>query len=249
VSSLTIVYELECGDSGLETAMLPLRKLRSPLNASRFLPSSLSSLRVVFEDWYGASHGPPLGRDCAQDVMKLRTAHAASFLSLRRLHIHIDYTGLESDDGEEGVESDDEDKDAERPFSSLALLPDLTHCVIYGVMPFSCSSLLSALSSLQSRTILDLGNSKAGPKLLQLLCADAASALLLLLKSLVLPAIGDVNDNVDDGDRVDELHNAFLCRLSSLPSPPALQRFSGEVNRRHRAAGRSPRQGASCVLC
>jgi hypothetical protein len=71
----------------------------------------------------------------------------------------------------------------------------------------------------------------AWTQLLPLLCADAASSLLLRLKSLVLPG----NNGHDDSRH--RAHDAFLCRLSSLSAPPALQRFSGVRTVRHRVAG------------
>ena len=63
-----------------------------------------------------------------------------------------------------------------------------------------------------------------------LLCSDAATPLLLRLKTLLLPQRWET-------DNSDEAHDAFLCRLSSLPAPPALQHFSAVSHRTHRAGG------------
>jgi hypothetical protein len=70
---------------------------------------------------------------------------------------------------------------------------------------------------------------KSWPQLLPLLCTDAATPLLLRLQSLALPQNwGGIN--------TDREHDAFLCRLSSLPAPPALQRFTA-ASVTYRAAG------------
>jgi hypothetical protein len=83
---------------------------------------------------------------------------------------------------------------------------------------------------MQSLTFLDLGDYfDAWPHLLPLLCASAATPLLLRLQTLLLPP------SVDD-DSGHELYDGFLCRLSSLSAPPALQRFAGVAARRHSAA-------------
>ena len=158
-------------------------------------------------------------QSCHQSVAQLLADDAAFFSSLRRLSIE-DHCGVLH--GEV----------IELPFSSLARLRALTHCRIHLKSLTSCASLVPALSQLQSLTDLDLRHSEnAMPELLPLLCADGAIPLLLRLQSLLLPSYC-YPDQVSS----DELHDAFLCRLSSLPAPPALQRFSG-VNSRHRAAG------------
>ena len=218
VPSVDIVYQLEQGDDP-QHAMLPLQELRSPVDASRFLFSSLTSLHVSF-DHSGGECPSQLGQSSLLSVLQLLEADAASFSSLRRLGIG-DYSGMVS-----GLEF-------ELPFSSLTRLPALTHCRIHlwTVSATSCSSLLSMLSSLQSLPSLDLGDSvQTWPQLLQLLCSDAATPLLLRLKSLMLPhePYGD--------DSVDGSYDALLRRLSSLPAASVLQRFSGTVGT-HSAAG------------
>jgi hypothetical protein len=57
------------------------------------------------------------------------------------------------------------------------------------------------------------------PQLLQLLCTDAATPLLLRLK--VLRLLLERGSDNQDGP-----HDALLCRLGALPSPPVLQHFS-----------------------
>ena len=220
IPSLTLLYRDGYGEEVLdnqEMAMLALHGLRSPQDASRFLFSGLSSLYVVLEDVHDEPFASPaLLHSCLLSVMLLLATEAESFRSLRSLVI--------DDGGFLQVLPR-----LELPFSSLARLPALTHCDISLATSsaLSTSSLLSALSSLQSLTSLELGDT--WPQLLPLLCADAATPLLLRLQSLLLPPYGR-----DDG--MDELHNAFLCRLSALPAPPALQRFRG-VAVTHRAAG------------
>ena len=207
VPSVDIVYQLEQGDDP-QHAMLPLQELRSPVDASRFLFSSLTSLHVSF-DHSGGECPTQLGQSSLLSLMQLLEADAASFSSLRRFGID-DYSGMVS-----GVEF-------ELPFSSLTRLPALTHCHIELMVmknAVSRSTLVSALSSMPSLTSLDLGESiGACPDLLPLLCSDAATPLLLRLKSLALPYYRG---------GMDEDHDAFLRRLSALPAPPALQHFVG----------------------
>ena len=123
------------------------------------------------------------------------------------------------------------------PFSSLQRLQGLTHCRISldRSSALSSSSLIFALSSIRSLTDLELGaHAEAWPQLLPLLCSDAATPLLLRLQSLVLP---DSEDDSGDEGSFDEQHDAFLCRLSSLPAPPALQRFRAMSQVSYRPAG------------
>jgi hypothetical protein len=75
------------------------------------------------------------------------------------------------------------------------------------------------------------GRARAWPRLLRLLCTDAATPLLLRLKCLVLP------DNWENTDRFNRPYDAFLRRLSALPSPAALQKLWGMSDVSHRAAG------------
>ena len=205
-----------------ESAMLRLQELRSPLDASRFLFSSLQSLHVQFEQQVHDCPQPGVLLSCLLGLLQLLAADAASFSSLRHLVIN-DY-GTSTVDGAEPVDL---------PFSSLARLPALTDCSINlkQISAASCSSLLTALSSLQSLTSFNLGqNLESWPGLLQQLSADAATPLLLRLRSLILPSCYG-------NGREQSTHNAFLCRLSSLPAPPALQRFSGMEGLRCSAAG------------
>jgi hypothetical protein len=152
VRSLCIVYLYEQGDESLENAMLPLHRLRSSLDISRFLFSSLSSLHVVFED--GELPCPQqLTENCVLSVLLLLAANSDSFSSLRRFHI-VDERSL-SFGGK-----------VELPFWSLARLPELAHCRFKLSLhcQLSCSSLVSALSSMQSLTSLDSGDCrKTGP--------------------------------------------------------------------------------------
>ena len=220
VSSLTILYRYDELTDGLEVATLPLQDLRSPLDASRFLFSSLSFLQVVLQN-LAQNYPPLLMQSWLQSVLQLLAARSESFASLRRLSID-DFGGLLTAE------------DLDVSFSPLAGLQALTHCRID--LPTSrastCASLLSALSSLQSLTALDLsGSMEAWPQLLPLLCSDAATPLLLRLRSLTLP----LYHRFDDGD--DVLYDAFLCRLSSLPAPPVLQRFMAVPHMTYSAAG------------
>ena len=219
IESLSLLYLHGVEDESLNMAMLPLAELRSPHDASRFLFSSLSSLYVAFDTQSQRRCPKLLGQGCLLSLLLLLAAHSDSFSSLRRLHI---------DDSSMTVV-----REVELSFSSLARL-QLTHCRIQlrQASALSCSSLLQALSSMQSLTFLDLGETlDAWPKLLQLLCAPATIPLLLRLRALVLPP------SLMDDDGLDGLHNAFLCRLSSLPAPPALQHFSGVTPVSHRAPG------------
>ena len=209
---------MERTEAGEQYATLPLQELRHRVDASRFLFSSLSSLHFEFGWCQSVIDGRPQGRSCLLSILQLLTADASCFSSLRRLG--IDDTGWL--DGEE----------LELSFMPLARLTALTHCrvCLTGVSAPTCSSLLSALSSLPTLTSLDLGNFvETWPQLLQLLCTDIATPLLLRLKSLVLPSDCDYGT-------MHNLHDAFLCRLSSLPAPPALQHFSG-VYEHHFATG------------
>ena len=222
VPSLSLLYQLvEADNTGLHMALLPLQRLRSPLDASRFLFSSLKSLRVVFEDCVGSSCPPFFKQACLQDVMKLLAAEAASFSSLRRLHIHIDDMYLIAEHSRFRVH-----------FSSLRRLSALTHLRLHATMPCpkSCWSLVSALTSMQSLTSLDMQNSNIRPMLLQVLCVNGATPLLLRLQTLLLPRHSDTY-------KVNTLYDAFLRRLSSLPAPPVLRHFSGVMSAKHSAAG------------
>ena len=192
--------------------MLPLHKLRCPLDASRFLFSFLSSLYVCV--------GEP-GKHSLLNLLSLLETMPDSLSSLRRLHLGYHCRWLS-----------DGDELAEVTFSSLARLQVLTHCRISLMMlsPPSCSSLVSTLSSMQSLTFLDLGGSKdAWRLLLPLLCTEAATPLLLRLQTLLLP-----RHYQEYGQ--DAPYDVFLCRLSSLPAPSALQRFCA-ASAAHRAAG------------
>jgi hypothetical protein len=214
-----MVYLWDSQNEFPNAAMLPVLVLRSPVDASRFLFSSLSSLYFCFKS-DGESCPTPVAVYSLLNIMLLLADNADSLSSLRRLVI-ADAHGVISEEA------------LDVSFSPLARLSSLTECRIHlrQAGALSCSSLVSALSSLQSLTSLDMnGSVEAWPQLLQLLCADVATPLLLRLKSLVLP----INDEDED---MDGLHDALLCRLSSLPSPPALQRFSGISYVTHRAAG------------
>ena len=218
VPSLCICYGVENGVWGEQKALLPLQQLRSPLDASRLLFSTLASLHIIMR--YGAANQRPSRQQQSglPGVMQLLAAEAESFSSLRHLCVNDGGMFFTVVTGEVS-------------FSSLARLRALTDCRLhlYTWTALPCSSLVSALSSLQSLTSLNLnGHAHAWSELLPLLCADAAIPLLLRLKTLVLPR--------SDGNQ-DELHNAFLCRLSSLPAPPALEHFSGAPNVSYRAAG------------
>ena len=218
VSSLSIVYRHKGGEAGVQNATPRLQALRCPSDASRSLFSSLSSLRAVFK-CDGKACPAPVGQGCLLQLLQLLAADAASLSSLRRLDIE-----------DHGLATREE---FELPFSSLQRLLGLTHCrlLMQTVSTSSCSSLLSALSSMQSVTSLDLGEEADGwPQLLPLLCAEAATPLLLRLKSLALPVRCGTEGSFD------ELHDAFLRRLSSLPAPPVLQRFSA-MPVSYRAAG------------
>jgi hypothetical protein len=87
--SLTIVYMREERTRSLN--MPTLRKLRSPLDASRFLFSSLSSLHVVFEQSAGEPCTLTLVQHVLVSLLRLLAAYPESTASLRRLH--IDDTG------------------------------------------------------------------------------------------------------------------------------------------------------------
>ena len=215
---LSVLYRWEWMNFCTQTVMLPLQELRSPLDASRMLFSSLQSLHVVIESLVHAMP-QPLGQSSLLSLMQLLAAEPGSFSSLRRLHIEDQNMSPATD--------------AELAMACLpqARLPALTHCGLYlkTSTASSCSSLLSALSSWQSLTCLDLRqNSDACPHLLRLLCADAATPLLLRLQTLLLP---------QGTGGMDELYDTFLCKLSSLPAPSALQHLMGLSLAKLRAAG------------
>ena len=90
---------------------------------------------------------------------------------------------------------------------------------------------------MQSLTFLDVGDSvelRAGSCCPAPLCADAATPLLLRLQV----ADAALSRGSMRSAAWTELHDAFLCRLSSLPAPPALQRLSRQpVRMNYRAAG------------
>ena len=180
---------------------------------------SLSSLYInVHEISRQRARTPPKLRSLLS-LLRLLAANPQLFSSLRRLHIEDDCDVM----GKVFVPL---------PAPELGRLQGLTHFRIRlrNASALSCPSLVSALSSMQYLTFLHLDESNDDwRQLLPLLCADAATPLLLRLRSLVLP-------RVDSDDMFDEQHDAFLCRLSALPAPPALQRFSG-MNVSHRAAG------------
>ena len=198
-----------------------LRDLRCPVDASRFLFSSLSSLHVCVDE---------LGNQSLLNFLWLLETIPSALHSLRRLHVD-DAHGL-SEEGDV----------AELSFSSLSRLQGLTHCRIALMKSSapSCSSLVSALLSMQSLTFLDLGGSiHAWSQLLPLLCSDAATPLLLRLQTLVLPPH---RSNCFFVDVLDAPYDAFLCKLSSLPAPPPLKHFQqqdrwGGSTKAYRAAG------------
>ena len=224
VPSLSIVYQQEAALSP-EQVMPLLHELTSPLDASRFLFPCLSSLQVVIDRRsgrydYGNGNLRRRAHSCLLSALQLPEAIPAFSSCLRRLAIH-DLAGVSAS------------ARMELPFSSLARLQGLTHCRI-GIRwasALSCSSLVSALSSMQSLTCLDLRQSIDCSRLLSLLCAEAATPLLLRLKSLRLPR------EYDNSGLTNETYNALLCRLSSLPAPPALQHFSGLLCEKLSAAG------------
>ena len=217
VRSLSILYKYDRGETGPRTAMLPLQSLQ---DAPQFLFCFLSSLHIVFELDGKLPFPPSLRQACLLDVMQLLTASPESFSSLRRLHID------DTDEfGAEGVELS---------FAPLARLPALAdfRCSLRTLSPSSCSTLMSALESMQCLTSLDMRHVfNTCSQLLQLLCAESNTPLLLRLKSLILPG------HSRKVGHWDELHDTFLCRLSSLPAPPALQQFTGVPTVRHSAAG------------
>ena len=219
ISSLTIVYVHQEEETDERMAMLPLHALRCPVDASRFLFSSLSSLRLSFAQYNPEAHCPPLVKqNLLLNALLLLAAEAESLSSLRRFHLDDDIFT------EEG---------AVAPLSLLQRLRGLIHCRFDWMTqprPQSSSSLLQALVSMSPLTCLHMSTAMdAGRQLLELLCTDAATPLLLRLRSLVLPA------SVGDGS-MDEPCDAFLRRLSSLPAPLALQVFAG-LDAGYRAAG------------
>ena len=227
ISSLAILHRCKVKDSSSQSAMTLRSSRSSPLqaalDASRLQFSSLSSLYINVEEvGRQRARTPPKLRSLLS-LLRLLAANPQLFSSLRRLDIQ-DYC---DDRGEVVVPL---------PVPELARLQGLTHFRIQlqHASALSCPSLVSALSSMQCLTSLHIDDIGYGvwPKLLPLLCSDAATPLLLRLKSLVLPIYHDGEDD----DRFDVQHDAFLCRLSSLPAPPALQNFSG-MDVKHRAAG------------
>ena len=153
--------------------------------------------------------------------MQLLAASPKSFSSLRRLHI---------DDRDESIEDG-----LELTFVPLAQLPALSDCrfSLRSLKPSSSSVLMSAFESMQSLTSLDMRETtNACSQLLELLCAESNTPLLLRLKSLQLSPC-----NASENGRIDQPHNALLRRLSSLTAPPALQQFTGVPFVRHHAAG------------
>ena len=225
ISSLGILHQWRKDDTNPQSAM-PVPVQPSPLQAAQDASllqfSSLSSLYInVWEISRQQAPTPELGS--LLSLLQLLAANPTLSSSLHRLHIQ-DYC---DDRGEVVVPL---------PVPELGRLQGLTHCRIQLQITraLSCESLVSALSSMQSLTSLHLGNTHNDwRQLLPLLCADAATPLLLRLQSLVLPFSED--DSGNHGS-FDEQHDAFLCRLSSLPAPPALQHFSG-MDVKHRAAG------------
>ena len=211
VSRVSSLHILQRGKGQPETPSL--QQLHSPLDSSRCLFSRLSSLRVDCCHWRCPE------ACCLLSLLQLLAEQSQSFSSLRRLHIAVLNTMVAA---------------GELPFSSLAGLQALTHFRLDVRKPsaLSWSPLLSALSSLPSLTFLDLADWEgACPQLLSLLCADAVAPLLLRLNTLALP------NRWREHDDLDELHDAFLCRLSSLPAPPALQHLSAVSRVSYRAAG------------
>ena len=221
VPSLSIIYHFNQHDTRSESAMLQLQELSQPLHASRFLFSSVSSLYVGIDrddkDYDQHTYRCVLYlQSCLLSLLQLLAVHADSLSSLRRLHLEQRMKG--------GVVA--------ASFLPLTRLQGLTHfrLDLRSVSAISYSSLMSALSSLPSLTSLCIGHSFEDWSLvLPSLCTDAATPLLLRLQSLSLQrhSFNDGSRDVnEDDDAVAKQHDAFLCRLSSLPSPPALQRFS-----------------------
>ena len=113
--SLCVFYQYDEGDR--HNATPHLVKLVSPLDSSRFLFSSLTSLRVVFDDDGGWPCPWALVQSCLSIVMLLLAASPDSFSSLRRLH--FDDSGSVKKADRNGLQL---------PFWLLARLPALTHC-------------------------------------------------------------------------------------------------------------------------
>ena len=159
------------------TASLALHELRSPLDASRFLFSSVASLYVALEERVDQRELlPSRAQSCLLNVLLLLAANPDSFSSLRRLHIR---RSKRADYG----------RRSSCP-SRRWLGCRLTHLRIdlLRLSTLSCKSLVSALSSLQSLTSLNVRENAAScVELLQCLSAKAATPLLLRLRSLVLP--------------------------------------------------------------
>jgi hypothetical protein len=83
--SLTVLYSCEQKDDDPQYEMLPLQELRSPVDASRFLFSSLTSLHFIFAEKYMR---PQRGLNCLLGAMQLLEADAGCFSSLRHLVVH-----------------------------------------------------------------------------------------------------------------------------------------------------------------
>ena len=221
IPSLSLYYQHTKRVTEEQLAMLPLHSLRCPLDASRFLFSSLSSLFVSVAEEGDTPCDTALKHRFLLSVLLLLAANPESFPTLHRLQIR-DQCYTEQPQG------------LQLPFASLQRLQGLTHLRIQlrNVSALSSSSLVSALSSMPSLTWLELGQSMAAwPELLPQLCSEAATPLLLRLQTLKLS-----EEYNDEDDSVDEPYDAFLRRLGALPAPPALQHFSG-MDVKHRAAG------------
>ena len=218
VRSLSILYKYDRGETGPRTAMLPLQSLQ---DAPRFLFCFLSSLHIVFELDGELPFPPSLRQACLRDVMQLLTASPESFSSLRRLHID------DTDEfGAEGVELS---------FAPLARLPALAdfRCSLRSLSSSSCSTLMSALESMQCLTSLDMRHViNACSQLLQLLCADVPPRRCCFASSRSFYPVTIAKSAIGTSCTM-----PFLCRLSSLPAPPALQQFTGVPTVRHSAAG------------
>lgn len=199
MASLTVAYQ-----SDRQDLIQLLQELRSPVDSSRFLFSNLSSLHVVVYDSDELLVQRPLADSYLTSVLQLLAANQDAFSSLRRLF--IEDTDLMTS------------SNAVLSFSPLTALQALTHCRIQTKKQSASIrwSLLSALFSLPSLTHLDLSECEVHRQLWRLF-TDAALPLLLRLDTLLLPSC------YDDKAGMSDQHEAFCERLSSLPSPPALQ--------------------------
>ena len=167
IASLAIVYAHRQEETEERMAMLPLHALRCPLDASRFLFSSLSSLRLSFADYTATRVCPSsVKQHLLLNALLLLADEAESFSFLRRFH-------LDDDIFTHGA--------AIAPFAVLQRLRGLTHCRLSWLIessPQSSSSLLQALASMRSLTCLHVSTAVSA-QLLPLLCSDAATPLLL----------------------------------------------------------------------